>query len=89
MKHEIPDEIRKNAFTCFTSLNEAERAVVMYGEDEYRKSLDLENDNAPCWKLPSKESSTFVGWNPQCIPTIDYIVWKLERLEKITTGEIH
>ena len=89
MKHEIPEEIKKNGFACFGSLNAAERAVVMYGEDEYRKSLDLDNDNAPCWKLPSKESSTFVGWNPQCIPTIDYIVWKLERLEKITTGEIH
>ena len=33
MNHEIPDEIRKNSFACFTSLNAAERAVVMYGED--------------------------------------------------------
>ena len=89
MKHEIPDIIRNNGFACFGSLNASERAVILMGDDEYRKSLDLENDNAPCWKLPSKESSTFVGWNPQCIPTIDYIVWKLERLEKITTGEIH
>ena len=89
MKHKIPDEIRKNCFDCFKSLNAAERAVVMYGDDEYRESLDLDNDDAPCWKIPSKESTTFVGWNPQCIPTIDYIVWKLERLEKITTGEIH
>jgi len=24
-----------------------------------------------------------------CIPTMDYIVWKLERLEKIVSGEIH
>ena len=86
---ELPEIIRKNGFACFGSLNAAERAVVLMGDDEYRKSLDLENDDAPCWKLPSKESSTFVGWNPQCIPTIDYIVWKLERLEKITTGEIH
>ena len=39
MKHDIPDEIRKNAFDCFKSLNAAERAVVMYGEDEYRLSL--------------------------------------------------
>jgi len=41
MKHHIPDEIRKNCFDCFKSLNEAERAVVMFGEEEYRKSLDL------------------------------------------------
>ena len=88
MKHEIPDEIRKNAFTCFTSLNEAERAVVMYGEDEYRKSLDLENDDAPCWVMNSGETHGFVGWNPICVPTMDYIVWKLERLEKIVSGEI-
>ena len=86
---ELPEIIRKNGFACFGSLNATERAVISMGDDEYRKSLDLENDDAPCWKLPSKESSTFVGWNPQCIPTIDYIVWKLERLEKITTGEIH
>ena len=86
---ELPEVIRKNSFACFGSLNDSERAVILMGDDEYRKSLDLENDDAPCWKLPSKESSTFVGWNPQCIPTIDYIVWKLERLEKITTGEIH
>ena len=89
MKHEIPDEIRKNSFACFTSLNAAERAVVMYGEDEYRKSLDLENDDAECWKIPSKEFTTFVGWNPMCIPTMDYIVWKLKRREQITKGEIH
>ena len=57
MKHHIPDEIRKNCFDCFKSLNEAERAVVMFGEEEYRKSLDLENDDAPCWKIPSGEST--------------------------------
>ena len=51
MKHHIPDEIRKNCFDCFKSLNEAERAVVMFGEEEYRKSLDLENDDAECWKI--------------------------------------
>ena len=89
MKYEIPDEIRKNGFACFTSLNAAERAVVMIGEDEYRESLDLENDNAPCWKIPSNESTTFVGWNPMCIPTMDYIVWKLKRREQIAKGEIH
>ena len=61
MKHHIPDEIRKNCFDCFKSLNEAERAVVMYGEEEYRKSLDLENDDAPCWKIPSGES-TYLCW---------------------------
>ena len=86
---ELPEIIRKNGFACFGSLNASEIAVILMGDDEYRKSLDLENDDAPCWKLPSKESSTFVGWNPQCIPTIDYIAWKLERLKKITTGEIH
>ena len=37
MKHHVPDIIRKNSFDCFKSLNEAERAVVMFGEDEYRK----------------------------------------------------
>ena len=52
MKHHVPDVIRKNGFACFTSLNEAERAVVMFGEDEYRKSLDLENDDAECWNIP-------------------------------------
>ena len=86
---ELPEIIRKNSVACFGSLNDVERAVVLIGDEAYRKSLDLDNDDAPCWKIPSKESTTFVGWNPQCIPTIDYIVWKLERLEKITTGEIH
>jgi len=89
MKHQIPDEIRKNCFDCFKSLNAAERAVVLLGEDEYRKSLDLENDDAPCWKIPSKESTTFVGLNPMCIPSMDYIVWKLKRREQIAKGEIH
>jgi len=88
MKHEIPDIIKKNCFSCFTSLNAAERSVVVMGDKAYRESLDLDNDNAPCWKIPSKESVGFVGWNPQCIPTIDYIVWKLERREKITKGEL-
>ena len=85
----LPKIIKHQCFNSFCFLNQSERAVIMMGNDAYRESLDLENDDAPCWKLPSKESSTFVGWNPQCIPTIDYIVWKLERLKKITTGEIH
>jgi hypothetical protein len=89
MKHEIPEEIKKNGFACFGSLNTAERAVVLLGDDEYRKSLDLDNDDAPCWKIPSKESTTFVGWNPQCVPTMEYIVWKLKRREQIAKGEIH
>ena len=84
----LPDIIRKNSFDCFKSLNAAERTVVMIGDESYRESLDLENDDAPCWKIPSKESIGFVGWNPQCVPTIDYIVWKLERREKITKGEL-
>ena len=86
---ELPEIIRKDSFACFGSLNASERAVILIGDDEYRKSLDLENDDAPCWKIPSKESTTFVGWNPQCIPTIDYIVWKLKRREQIAKGEIH
>ena len=89
MKHYIPDIIKKNGFACFGSLNKAERTVVLMGEDEYRKSLDLENDDASCWKIPSGESTTFVGWNPMCIPTIDYIVWKLKRREQIAKGEIY
>ena len=88
MKHHIPDEIRKNCFDCFKSLNDAERAVVLLGEDEYRKSLDLDNDDAPCWQIPSGEFSTFAGWNPQCVPTMEYIVWKLDRLQKIKAGEL-
>ena len=88
MKHHIPDEIRKNGFVCFGSLNQAERAVVMMGEDAYRESLDLENDDAPCWKMQSGETYGFVGWNTICIPNMDYIVWKLERLQKIVSGEI-
>ncbi len=89
MKHHIPDEIRKNCFAFFTSLNEAERAIVMFGEEEYRKSLDLDNDDAPCWVMNSGETHGFVGWNPICIPTMDYIVWKLKRREQIAKGEIY
>ena len=74
MKHEIPDIIKKNAFACFTSLNAAERAVVMFGDDAYRESLDLENDESPCWQIPSGEHSTFAGWNPQCVPCKNRIV---------------
>ena len=85
----LPEIIRRNSFDCFKSLNAAERTVVMIGDEAYRESLDLENNDAPCWKIPSKESIGFVGWNPMCIPTIDYIVWKLERLDKITKGETH
>ena len=88
MKHHVPDVIRKNGFACFTSLNEAERAVVMFGEEEYRKSLDLENDDAECWKIPSGESTTFVGWNPQFIPKRDDIVWKLTRRDHTAPGPI-
>jgi hypothetical protein len=89
MKHEVPEEIKKNAFACFTSLNAAERAVVMFGDEAYRESLDLDNDDAPCWKIPSGESTTFVGWNPMCVPTMEYIVWKLKNREQIIKGEIH
>ena len=89
MKQEIPEEIKKNAFACFGSLNESERAVVLLGDEAYRESLDLENDDAPCWQIPSGEHSTFAGWNPQCVPTMEYIVWKLKRLEGIINGEIY
>ena len=85
---ELPEVIRKNSFACFGSLNDSERAVILMGDDEYRKSLDLENDDAPCWKIPSGESTTFVGWNPMCIPTMDYILWKLKRRGQIARGEI-
>jgi hypothetical protein len=89
MRTDLPDIIKKNGFACFTSLNQAERAVVMFGDEAYRESLDLDNDNAPCWKIPSGESTTFVGWNPICIPTIEYIVWKLEHREAIIRGEVY
>jgi len=88
MKDYIPDNIRQYAFTCFSVLTERERAVILMGEKAYRESLDLENDDAPCWKMDSGETYGFVGWNPQCIPSIEYIVWKLERLQKIISGEI-
>ena len=88
MKDHVPDEIRKYAFTCFSVLTERERAVILMGEEAYRESLNLENDDAPCWKMDSGETYGFVGWNPQCIPSIEYIVWKLERLQKIISGEI-
>ena len=88
MKDYIPDNIRQYAFTCFSVLTERERAVILMGEEAYRESLDLENDDAPCWKMDSGETYGFVGWNPQCIPSIEYIVCKLERLQKIISGEI-
>lgn len=88
MSMELPEIIRKGAFACFGLLNEAEVAVIMMGDDAYRESLDLENDDAPCWVTPSGETHGFVGWNAQCVPTIEYIVWKLERHAKIVSGEI-
>ena len=88
MKDHIPDNIRQYAFTCFSVLTERERAVILMGEEAYRESLDLENDDAPCWKMDSGETYGFVGWNPQCIPSVEYIVWKLDRLQKIISGEI-
>ena len=88
MKDYISDNIRQYAFTCFSVLTERERAVILMGEEAYRESLDLENDDAPCWKMDSGETYGFVGWNPQCIPSIEYIVWKLDRLQKIISGEI-
>tara|TARA_Y100001937_G_C7083846_1_gene314343 strand:+ start:540 stop:761 length:222 start_codon:yes stop_codon:yes gene_type:complete len=70
-------------------LNDAEIAVIMMGDDAYRDSLNLEDDESPCWVMDSGETQGFVGWNPQCIPTIDYIAWKLGRLELIRRGEIN
>ena len=70
MKHEIPDIIKENCFACFTSLNQAERSVVVMGDEAYRESLDLDNDDAPCWEIPSGEHTTFAGWNPQCLSLI-------------------
>ena len=46
MRTDLPDIIRKNSFTCFTSLNQAERAVVLLGDEAYRESLDLDSDDA-------------------------------------------
>ena len=89
MKPDLPEIITRGGFSCFGSLNHAERRVVLMGDEAYRESLDLDNDDAPCWKIPSKESTTFVGWNPMCVPTIDYIVWKLERRQAIIRGEVH
>tara|TARA_B100000902_G_C26430454_1_gene491235 strand:- start:102 stop:374 length:273 start_codon:yes stop_codon:yes gene_type:complete len=88
MKEHIPDSIREYAFTCFSLLSESERAVILMGEEAYRASLDLENDDAPCWVVDSGDTHGFVGWNPQCIPTIEYIKWKLDRHSKIVSGEI-
>ena len=88
MKQHLPDIIKRQCFSSFCSLNEEEQTVIMMGDDAYRESLDLENDDAPCWTIPSGESQGFVGWNPQCVPTIDYIAWKLDRLDKIRRGEI-
>tara|TARA_B100001063_G_C16271642_1_gene314775 strand:+ start:93 stop:362 length:270 start_codon:yes stop_codon:yes gene_type:complete len=78
----LPKIIKHQCFNSFCFLNQSERAVIMMGNDAYRESLDLENDDAPCWKLPSKESKGFVGWNPQCVPTIEYILWKLEKIKE-------
>jgi len=78
----LPEIIKHQCFNSFCFLNQSERAVIMMGNDAYRESLDLENDDAPCWKLPSKESKGFVGWNPQCVPTIEYILWKLEKIKE-------
>tara|TARA_B100001113_G_scaffold331144_1_gene307274 strand:- start:85 stop:360 length:276 start_codon:yes stop_codon:yes gene_type:complete len=89
MKQKIPDIIREGNFSCFSVLNEAEIAVVMMGDEAYRESLDLENDDAPCWIHPSGETHGFVGWNAVCVPTIDYIAWKLERLDLIRRGVIN
>lgn len=86
---DLPESIKGLCFNSFSVLNESERAVVVFGEEEYRRQLDLENDDAPCWVTDSGETHGFVGWNPQCIPTIDYIVWKIENLEKIRKGELN
>ncbi|MDB4631262.1 hypothetical protein OAF61_02065 [Pseudomonadales bacterium] len=86
---DLPESIKGLCFNSFSVLNESERAVVMFGEEEYRRQLDLENDDAPCWVTDSGETHGFVGWNPQCIPTIDYIVWKIENLEKIRKGKLN
>ena len=88
MKQHLPDIIRRNCFNSFCSLNEAEQAVVMIGDDAYRESLDLDNDDAPCWVMESGETHGFVGWNPQCVPTIDYVAWKIDRMDKVRRGEI-
>ena len=85
----LPEIIRKESFSCFSVLNDSEISVIMMGDESYRESLDLENDDAPCWVMPSGETYGFVGWNTQCVPTIDYIAWKLERLDLVRRGEIN
>ena len=89
MKQHLPDIINKECFSFFSVLNDDEIAVIMMGDEAYRESLDLENDVAPCWIIPSGETHGFVGWNTQCVPTIDYIAWKLERLDLVRRGEIN
>tara|TARA_B100000965_G_scaffold396914_1_gene412622 strand:+ start:180 stop:455 length:276 start_codon:yes stop_codon:yes gene_type:complete len=89
MKQKIPDIIKEGCFSCFSVLNEAEIAVIMMGDEAYRESLNLENNDAPCWVMPSGETHGFVGWNTQCVPTIDYIAWKLERLDLVRRGIIN
>ena len=63
----------------------------MFGEEEYRKSLDLENDDAPCWKIPSG------GITPLLLVGIPYVysyyglhcMETKKRRERIIKGEIH
>lgn len=78
----LPDSVRDLCFLSFCCLNEAERKVIRMGEESYRELLDLYNDDAECWKVPSGDDG-FHGWNPQCIPSIEYIIWKLEREKDI------
>ena len=40
----LPEIITRNSFSCFGSLNVAERSVIMYGEDEIKsEKLTLRN----------------------------------------------
>ena len=80
MRTDIPDIVKDNCFNSLCYLNDAERNVIIMGDEAYRESLDLENDDAECWKVLSEETYGFVGWNPQCIPSIEYIKWKLENI---------
>jgi len=78
------ERIKRLCGAAMGSLTEAEITVVIMGLDFYLDHLDLDNDDADCWKMPSGDNG-FHGWNPQCIPTLEYIEWKLKRLEEITS----
>jgi hypothetical protein len=87
IKKHYPEIIRKQCFGCLGSLNEYERIVAVYGEESLRKQLDLDNDDAEVWKLPSGDKE-IGGWNIQCIPSLEWIVYKLEEREEMAKHNV-